>query len=56
MEEHILGNEQADRLADLAAAAVAVTDQNLTRPVIKYTHLVRKIQARLATIVCNLQR
>ena len=54
MQHHISGNAQADRLADIAATAATISDMNITRRVIDHTYLTKRIQARLATIVCNL--
>jgi len=51
---HIAGNGQADRLAGIAADLFQIRDLNITRRVVHYTYLTKRIQTRLATIVCNL--
>jgi len=53
-QHHIVGNMQADRLASMAAKSAAISDLNISAPVIYYTNLTKRIQARLACIVCNL--
>ena len=53
VEEDIIGNDQADRLANIGAAH---GDLNLhvSKPVIRYAYIAKQIQARFATIICNL--
>lgn len=53
-DKHIAGNCRADELAT-DAAKICQLDTNAVTKVIKYTHLAKKIQLRLATIICNLQ-
>ncbi len=52
-ELDILGNGVADSLAD-NAANMGELDLSKTRPVVYYTNLVKRVQARFATIICNL--
>ncbi len=50
---HIIGNNQADRLAGISAAQGSL-DMNVVSKVVWYTSLVKNIQARFAAIICNL--
>ena len=49
----VLGNKQADKLAKIAAQSYSVDLNSATR-VLFYCTLTRRIQNRLATIICNL--
>ena len=53
VEEDMIGNNQADRLANTGAAH---GDLNLhvSKLVIRYAYIAKQIQARFATIICNL--
>ena len=56
MHDHdIKGNKEADKLAD-RAAEIAELPSWLVDPLIDTIRMVRCIQLRLATIVCNLPR
>ncbi len=54
-ENEIRGNSHADRLADSAARSYAV-EANTAKKVITYTHLVKTIQQRIATIMTYLPK
>ena len=51
---HIAGNGQADGLASIAAESFRRRGLNITRGVVHDTYLMKRIQTRLATTVCNL--
>ena len=54
-ELDIIGNAKADELADFPTKYTSqARDLNIINEVIRHTHLVRRIQARLACILCNL--
>ena len=50
---HIKGNQHADRLAGMAAR-YAQLPNHITEPIIKYIDNAKRIQLRLAAILCNL--
>ncbi len=52
-DTHALGNHHADRLAGVSASYYAL-HHHVTKPIINNVHLVRSIQLRISTVICNL--
>ena len=50
---HLVGNQHADRLAGVAAQYAQLT-RDITDPIVETINRAKKIQLRLANIICNL--
>ena len=56
MQDHdIVGNKEADKLADRAAEIAELPDL-IVQPVIDAQKMAKHIQLRIATVICNLPK